>query len=140
MAKVENIVSIKEAGGDLEQIAMIIEHTDPSFTVYSGDDSLTLPVLAIGGNGVVSVASHIVGEKMKEMIQTFLAGDYKHAAAIHRKLLPIMKGLFLAPNPTCVKYALKLIGIDVGSVRLPLVDLTRKEQEQLKEIVNRIKN
>ena len=92
--------------------------------MYSGDDGFTLPVLAIGGAGVVSVASHIIGNEMQEMIQAFLAGDHRKAAKLHQKLLPLMKGLFKAPSPVPVKTALQIKGINVGSVRLPLVPLT----------------
>lgn len=138
LSQIDNIVSVKEASGNLEQIAEIIEGTDDSFSVYSGDDSLTLPLLAIGGNGVVSVSSHIVGKQMQEMMNEFLNGEIVKAAKIHRKLLPIMQGLFLAPNPTCVKYALQLQGIDVGDVRLPLISLTDEEKETIKQLLCRI--
>lgn len=138
LSQIDNIVSVKEASGNLEQIVEIIEGTDDSFSVYSGDDSLTLPLLAIGGNGVVSVSSHIVGKQMQEMMNEFLNGEIVKAAKIHRKLLPIMQGLFLAPNPTCVKYALQLQGIDVGDVRLPLISLTDEEKETIKQLLCRI--
>ncbi len=127
LSEIENIVCIKEASGDLDAMANIIENTPEDFLLYSGDDSLTLPVLAIGGHGVVSVASHVIGNEMKEMMNAFQGGDTKTAAAIHRQLLPIMKSLFIAPNPTPVKAALGMIGQNVGSVRLPLVPLTETE-------------
>ncbi|OLO40946.1 4-hydroxy-tetrahydrodipicolinate synthase [Alkalihalophilus pseudofirmus] len=136
LSKVSNIVSVKEASGDLEQMAAIIDKTNNDFTLYSGDDSITLPSLAIGGNGVVSVASHIIGNELQEMTEAFLSGNINKAASLHRKYLPIMKGLFLTPNPTSVKVALHLRGLDVGSVRLPLVSLTKEERERLYEILN----
>ncbi|WP_209122332.1 4-hydroxy-tetrahydrodipicolinate synthase [Alkalihalobacillus sp. BA299] len=136
LSKVNNIVSIKEASGDLEQMAAIIEKTEDNFTLYSGDDSLTLPSLAIGGNGVVSVASHIIGNELQEMVRSYQAGNISKAAMLHRKLLPVMKGLFLTPNPSSVKEALLIKGIDVGSVRLPLVPLSQVEREILYEIIN----
>lgn len=135
LSRIDNIVAVKEASGHLEQIATIIENTDDSFSVYSGDDSLTLPILALGGSGVVSVSSHIIGEEMQQMISAYQNGNVKKAAAIHRKMLPIMQALFLAPNPTCVKYALHLQGMDVGNVRLPLIPLTIDEEEKLKQIL-----
>ncbi|MCG6180874.1 dihydrodipicolinate synthase family protein, partial [Anoxybacillus sp. LAT_33] len=107
------------------------------FMLYSGDDGLTLPVLAIGGKGVVSVASHIIGNEMKEMIEAFMSGDNKKAATIHQQLLPIMKALFAAPSPVPVKTALQLKGLDVGSVRLPLVPLTEQERLQLMHVLQR---
>ncbi|MED5043039.1 4-hydroxy-tetrahydrodipicolinate synthase, partial [Geobacillus stearothermophilus] len=96
LAAIPNIVAVKEAGGNLEAMAEIIERTPDDFQLYSGDDSLTLPVLAIGGAGVVSVASHIIGNEMQQMIRAFQAGDHQAAAALHRKWLPLMKGLFAA--------------------------------------------
>lgn len=118
LSKIDNIVSVKEASGDLDQAAEIIENTSDDFTLYSGDDGLTLPVLSIGGDGIVSVASHVIGNEMQEMIQAFEQGDTKKAAKIHRKLLPVMNGLFEAPSPTPVKAALKTKGIQPGGVRL----------------------
>lgn len=127
LSKIDNIVAVKEASGDLEQMAEIIEGTDEDFKVYSGDDGLTLPLLAIGGDGVVSVASHIVGNEMQQMIVAYEEGRGKEAAKMHRKLLPVFNALFSAPNPVPLKYALKEFGIDAGKVRLPLVALEDTE-------------
>ncbi|WP_026671850.1 4-hydroxy-tetrahydrodipicolinate synthase [Alkalihalobacterium bogoriense] len=135
LSKIKNIVATKEASGDLDAMARIIAETDDNFTLYSGDDSLTLPVLSIGGAGVVSVASHIIGNEMQDMVASFLQGHVQHAALLHRQLLPTMKALFSAPNPTPVKAALELKGISVGSVRLPLVPLTEEEVQQLQAII-----
>jgi 4-hydroxy-tetrahydrodipicolinate synthase len=129
LAKIKNITAVKETSGDLDQMASIIENTADDFFVYSGDDSLTLPALSIGADGVVSVVSHVAGREMQRMIQAFIAGNVESAAQIHRSLLPVMKAMFHAPNPTCVKYALQVIGIDVGGIRLPLVPLTKDEQK-----------
>lgn len=131
LSKISNIVAVKEASGDLNAMTKIIAGTDEEFILYSGDDSLTIPVLAIGGQGIVSVASHVIGNEMQEMVQSFLSGNYKEAARQHQQLLPIMEGLFTAPNPTPVKTALQLKGLDVGSVRLPLVPLTEYERNSL---------
>ncbi|WP_057763258.1 4-hydroxy-tetrahydrodipicolinate synthase [Cytobacillus praedii] len=131
LSKLPNIVAVKEASGDLNAMAKIIAGTDEDFLLYSGDDALTIPVLAIGGYGIVSVASHVIGNEMQEMLQAFLNGDNKKAASIHRELLPIMEGLFAAPSPTPVKTALQLKGLNVGSVRLPLVPLTEQERTAL---------
>lgn len=121
LSKVKNIQAIKEASGNLEQMAAIIEGTDDGFAVYSGDDSLTLPLLAIGGNGVISVAAHVVGNEMQKMIAAFTKGRTKEAASMHRALVPLFSALFSAPNPVPVKYALEKSGVNVGGVRLPLV-------------------
>lgn len=136
LSKIENIVAMKEASGNLDQITAIISETSDDFLVYSGDDGLALPVLAVGGNGVVSVAAHVVGNEIKQMITAFFAGNYKEAAKLHQKLLPIVKTLFMAPNPTPVKTALQLKGIDVGSVRLPLIPLTDSEKQLLAKILS----
>lgn len=136
LSEIDNIVSVKEASGNLDAMAEIIERTKDGFVLYSGDDSLTLPVLAIGGKGIVSVASHIVGDAMKEMIEAFNRGDIEKAGAIHRKLLPTFKALFSAPSPAPLKAVLNLTGIPVGDVRLPLVPLNEEQVEVLKQHIN----
>jgi 4-hydroxy-tetrahydrodipicolinate synthase len=128
LAKLPNVVCVKEASGNLSQIAKIIEHAPEGFEVYSGDDGLTLPVLSIGGVGVVSVASHIVGAQMQEMIRAFFAGKMDAAAALHRKLLPVFEGLFAFPSPVPTKTALEKMGVAVGGVRLPLVPPSDEER------------
>ncbi|MEH7419328.1 4-hydroxy-tetrahydrodipicolinate synthase [Neobacillus drentensis] len=135
LSEIHNIVAIKEASGNLDAMAEIIRNTPDHFSLYSGDDGLTLPVLAIGGTGVVSVASHIIGNEMQDMITQFKNGQLEEAAAVHRKLLPLMKGLFAAPNPTPVKAALNMTGIRVGDVRLPLVPLTNEEKLTLEKLL-----
>jgi 4-hydroxy-tetrahydrodipicolinate synthase len=135
LSEIKNIVAIKEASGDLDAMAQIISHTPSHFTLYSGDDSLTLPVLAIGGAGIVSVASHIIGNDMQEMIKAFKNGDVNLAASIHRSLLPTMKGLFAAPNPSPVKAALNMTGIYVGDVRLPMLPLNFEEERALQRVL-----
>lgn len=133
LSEVENIVCIKEASGSLDAMSQIIEQTPTDFLLYSGDDGLTLPSMAIGGVGVVSVAAHVIGNEMKEMIDSFTTGNTARAAQIHRELLSIMKALFAAPNPVPVKTALAMQGLSVGSVRLPLVPLSDEEYYALQE-------
>ncbi len=135
LSKVPNIVAVKEASGDLNAMTKIIAETDDDFVLYSGDDGLTLPVLSIGGVGVVSVASHVIGNEMQQMIHAFLTGNINEAATLHQQLLPIIKGLFEAPSPVPVKTALQLIGMDVGSVRLPMVPLTEQERTTLAKLL-----
>lgn len=137
LSKIENIVCIKEASGDLDQVSKIIENTNDDFYVYSGDDGMTLPILSIGGKGVVSVASHIIGKDMKEIVTSYQQGKVNQAAKTHRKVLPIIKGLFMAPSPTPVKAALAIKGINVGSVRLPLVELSETEKTVLTHLLER---
>ncbi|EAD5764951.1 TPA: 4-hydroxy-tetrahydrodipicolinate synthase [Listeria innocua] len=135
LAKLPNIIGVKESSGNLDNISKIIAETSDDFLVYSGDDSLTLPILAVGGNGVISVASHVVGNEMQEMMQAFESGDVKKAASIHRSLLPLMNGLFSVPNPAPTKYLLNQQGISVGHVRLPLVDLNAEQGTKLQAIL-----
>ncbi|MBZ5199949.1 4-hydroxy-tetrahydrodipicolinate synthase [Planomicrobium chinense] len=136
LSQIDNIVSIKEASGNLDAAAEIIERTADSFTLYSGDDSLTLPILSIGGNGIVSVAAHIIGNEMKDMITNFRNGNNTAAAAAHRGLLPVMNALFAAPNPVPVKTALNLSGVEVGGVRLPMIPLNEQETLTLRQVLS----
>lgn len=135
LAQMDNVFAIKEASGDLEQISQIINETPEDFLVYSGDDSMTLPILSVGGHGVVSVAGHIIGEKIRDMIDDFIRGKVGEAAALHRKLMPVFKGMFISTNPIPVKTALNLLGKNVGTVRLPLIAMTGPQQESLKDIL-----
>lgn len=136
LSEIDNITALKEASGDLAHTAKVIANTEDSFHVYSGDDSMTLPIMAIGGSGVVSVASHLIGQELGRMIQAYLAGNVRQAAAVHQQYLPVMQGVFLAPSPAPVKAALELCGIEVGSVRPPLIELSVVELEQLKKVLH----
>jgi 4-hydroxy-tetrahydrodipicolinate synthase len=138
LSEIDNIVAVKEAGGDLDAMTEIISKTSEDFALYSGDDGLTIPILSIGGNGIVSVASHIIGNEMQQMVGEFFEGNVSAAAKSHQKLLPIMKGLFTSPSPTPVKTALQLRGLDVGSVRLPLIPLSEAERTKLSQLINTI--
>lgn len=120
LSQIDNIVGTKEASGNLSQIARIISEADKDFLVYSGNDHDTLPILSIGGYGVISVASHLVGLQIKDMINSFLEGKIEEAARIHRRLLPLFDVLFIASNPIPIKYALNQAGFKVGKPRLPL--------------------
>ncbi|WP_243289823.1 4-hydroxy-tetrahydrodipicolinate synthase [Bacillus sp. FJAT-47783] len=135
LSEIENIVAVKEASGNLEAITKIISETNDDFDLYSGDDGLTLPIMSVGGKGVVSVASHIIGDEMKEMVEAFIEGNVNKAAQLHQRLLPTMKQLFAAPSPVPVKTALQLKGLDVGSVRLPLVPLSTEERNELIDVL-----
>lgn len=133
LSEIKNITSIKEASGNLDAMSEIISRTPDDFTLYSGDDGLTLPVLSIGGTGVISVASHVLGSEMLDMIKLFKAGNVQEAAAAHRALLPRMRALFTAPSPSPVKAALNLTGVPVGGVRLPMIPLTDDQTRELQE-------
>ena len=139
LSKIPNIVALKDASGNLEGMTEIISGTDSNFAVYTGEDALTLPTLAIGGAGVISVASHVIGNEMQAMIRHFYKGNHREAALIHQSILPVIKALFASPNPTPVKAALNLTGVPVGGVRLPLVPLNDEEVKSLQQVLKVIK-
>ena len=126
LSEIGNIVGIKEASANLEQIAKIIDGTNKDFLVYSGNDSDTLPILALGGCGVISVISHLVGFQVKELLEKFLSGKADEAATIHRRLLPLVDAMFVVSSPSPTKYALNRLGFRVGKPRLPLVETDEK--------------
>ncbi|MCZ8532730.1 4-hydroxy-tetrahydrodipicolinate synthase [Psychrobacillus psychrodurans] len=130
LSQIPSIKFLKEANGNLDQMTRILSETKGNLEVYSGDDSLTLPLLAIGGSGIISVASHVVGNEMHEMIEAFRTGNHTEASRIHQSLLPLIQALFKHPNPIVVKYALSKVGIDAGSLRLPLVDMAESEKRE----------
>jgi len=123
LSQIENITGVKEASGDLVQIAQIIEGAQPGFRVWSGDDQNALPILGVGGYGVISVVAHLAGAQMRDIVQSYVAGNVDEAARIHRRLLPLMTVLMTAAgNPPGVKHALNRLGFPVGTPRLPLVE------------------
>ena len=132
-----NIVAVKQSNADLDLISDIKSLCPADFTVYSGDDSLTLPMMSLGANGVISVASHIVGKEIKEMITAFNTGDNKKALNIHLKLYPIFKKLFMAPNPVPVKEALSRFGMIKNFVRNPLITLDEDEKKELYSVIDK---
>lgn len=130
LAKIDNIVAIKEASGSLEQVSVLKTLVPDDFLIYSGDDALTLPILSVGGAGVVSVVSHLVGREIKAMISAFCAGKTQEALETHLQLMPLFKAMFLTTNPVPVKRALEFVGFETGPVRLPLADLTEAEADR----------
>jgi 4-hydroxy-tetrahydrodipicolinate synthase len=133
LAKIENIVALKEASGNIVQFAEIIRRVPKDFLVYSGDDSMVLPAMSIGAYGVVSVAAHIVGSEMREMIDSFVSKDTEKAKDIHLELLNIFKNLFIIANPIPVKAALNMVGVNVGGLRLPLTEAREKVLNVIRE-------
>ena len=138
LAEIENIVAIKEASGNLEQACQIRCLTPPSFAIYSGEDALTLPMLTVGGVGVVSVAAHLVARDMQKMLQAFKQGNNDLATEIQLKLFPLHQILFATTNPIPIKYALNLQGWQVGGLRLPLCELQLNLQEKLKTVLHNL--
>jgi 4-hydroxy-tetrahydrodipicolinate synthase len=126
LSHIDNIVGIKEASGNLDQIAKIINGTGKDFMVYSGNDGDTFHILAMGGYGVISVVSHLVGNQMREMIEKMVSGKMSEAATIHHRLLPLINALFVVSNPIPIKYALNHVGFRAGKPRLPLTEPDEK--------------
>jgi len=139
LSHIDNIIGIKEASGNLGAISKIISNTREDFLVWSGNDSDTLPILTLGGYGVVSVASHLVGNQIKEMIDTFINGKTDKAASIHRHLMPLVNALFIVSNPIPVKYALNYIGFNVGKPRLPLTEPDEKSAAVIRDTLKNYK-
>lgn len=138
LARVPNIVAVKEASGNLDQVTDICRGAPEGFQVLSGDDSMTLPVLAVGGSGIVSVASHVAGVEIKAMCRSYREGNVSSAAALHQRLLPLFKVLFITANPIPVKAALAMAGRDVGPCRLPLSTLTAAELAAVKGVMEEL--
>lgn len=135
LSELRNIVALKEASGNIDQVSHLLG-LKPDFRVYSGDDSLTLPMLSVGAQGVVSVACHLAAADMKKMIRAYKEGRVDEARSIHLKLWPLFKVLFIASNPTPVKAALRLTGFPVGPLRPPLCDPSERETDQIRKVLN----
>ena len=133
-----NIAAVKEASGNLEQVSDIIRSVRPGFHVYSGDDMLTLPIMALGGTGVISVAGHIVGREMQQMMEAFVSGDIRTAREIHLRLVPFFQVIFITTNPIPIKTAVNLLGLDAGPLRLPLVEASAGELARLRQTMTDI--
>jgi 4-hydroxy-tetrahydrodipicolinate synthase len=125
------IRAVKESSGDLMQIAEIAARLSDDFDVYSGDDHLALPTAAVGGCGVVSVASHVAGRDIRAMLAAYACGDNDSASALHARLLPLIRALFAVSSPIPVKAAMRHFGFEAGSCRLPLCDLTPEQERAL---------
>jgi len=138
LSKIDNIVAIKEASGNLDQISQISATTPRDFGIYAGDDSLCLPLLAVGGSGVVSVASHMVGGQLQQMITDFKNGKVEAAQQTHLKLFPLFKALFFSTNPIPIKTALRLQGWKVGPLRSPLSGLNPELEGKLKDVLTNL--
>lgn len=135
LAQIENIVALKESSGNMNQMTELTRVLPDSMTVYSGDDSLTLPMMALGAKGVISVVSHLAGNRIKEMIDNYYSGNVEAARHIHCELYPLFKGLFMATNPVPVKEAMNMLGMDVGPFRLPLTGLTEGQRIDLTKLL-----
>ena len=137
LSQIDNIIGIKEASGNMDQVAKIIDKAGDDFLVWSGNDNDTFPILALGGYGIISVASHLVGNQMQEMISSFVEGKVDEAAKLHRRLLPLFNMLFIVSNPMPVKYALNVVGFNAGKPRLPLIEPDEKSAAQIRELLGK---
>ncbi|MDR2492859.1 MAG: 4-hydroxy-tetrahydrodipicolinate synthase [Coriobacteriales bacterium] len=135
---VPNIIAIKEASGKLDQITEIISNAPEGFAVYSGDDEMTLPLMGLGGWGVISTIGNVAPARMKQIVEASAAGDHTKALSAHLRLQPLMKELFVMANPIMVKEAMRLSGFDCGGVRLPLVDAPSERSAKLAEVMRAV--
>lgn len=133
LAEIPNIVGVKESSGNLEQMSRVLQLTKGKFTLLSGDDALTLPVLAIGGTGVISVAANLVPRDMADMVEAFQAGRHEDAIQRHQRLLPLVKALFLETNPIPAKTAMGMLGLIEPGLRLPLCPMSEANEERLRQ-------
>lgn len=138
LATVPTIIGVKDAAGDIAGTARLRAEAPSDFEIWSGDDALTLPMLAVGARGVISVASHLVGERISEMIAAHEKGDVEGASAINRELMPLFDVLFITANPIPLKAALAMAGLPAGPVRLPLVDATEQERAKVRAVLARL--
>jgi len=135
---VENIVGLKQANADLSQAATVIDGAPDGFEVLSGDDELTLPMMGLGGTGVISVVSHVAGSRFKEMVEGVASGNHTRALRIHLELMPLMKALFMTSNPIMVKKALALQGFPVGGCRLPLIEASSEQTAEMERVMRHV--
>jgi len=139
LSHIDNIIGVKEASGNLDAISKIISNAREDFLIWSGNDGDTLPILTLGGYGVISVASHLVGSQIKKMIDAFIDGKIDEAANIHHRLLPLINAIFIVSNPVPLKYALNHVGFNVGKPRLPLVEPDEKSAAIIKDTLKKYK-
>ncbi len=135
----KTVHALKDSTGNVDQASDIASAAREDFLVYSGDDNLTLPFLSIGASGVISVASHVIGSQIMAMQNAFFAGKLDAARELHYQCMPMFKGLFIAPNPTCVKYVLAKMGLCTEHLRLPLVPLDSKQRESMDSLISTYK-
>ena len=138
IAEIEQVVGDKESSGDLEQTSEVIARCPDDFSVLCGDDALTLPMLAIGARGVISVASNVAPTETVNLVRAFRGGDVEHARRAHYRLLPLFERLFCETNPIPVKAALELMGRIGPEIRLPLLPLSQANRERLEVVLKEL--
>lgn len=135
LSQIDNVVALKEASGNMDQMSELVNSTQEDFIIYSGDDSLTLPMMSLGAQGVVSIASHVVGREISDMIAAYIAGNIREAARIHARLFPVFKVLFITSNPVPLKESLRLLGKDSGILRGPLCPPSEGECSEIARVL-----
>lgn len=138
LAALPNIAAVKEASGNLSQVSEIYEKAPKDFLIYSGDDALTLPVMSVGGVGIISVAAHIVGRRIQEMVNAFCRGDLVSAIRINNEINPLNRALFINSNPIMAKAACNLLGFKVGGMRLPMIEASPAELKIMQEVLKQL--
>ena len=139
LSQIDNIIGLKEASGNMEQVSYTVSRARKGFTIWSGNDSDTFSLMTLGGYGVISVISHLVGKQIKEMIDNIVSGKFNEAVGIHSRLLPLVNAMFVVSNPIPVKYALNHVGFRVGKARLPLTEPDEKSAELIRDTLKNYK-
>jgi 4-hydroxy-tetrahydrodipicolinate synthase len=139
LSRIDNIVGVKEASGDMGLVSQTLDNAGEDFLIWSGNDNDTFHIMALGGYGTIGVATHLVGKQIKQMMESILNSKIAEAAAIHRRLLPLVDVLFIEPNPTPVKYALNHLGFNLGKPRLPLVEPSEKSAAIIRDTLKKYK-
>jgi len=139
LSKIDNIIGVKEANGNMEHVAKTINSAREGFLIWSGNDNDTFPIMALGGYGVIGVTTHLVGKQYKKMMELLLEGKVFESAAIHRSLVTLVNAMFICPNPAPVKYALNHLGFRVGKPRLPLIEPDEKSAATIRETLKKYK-
>ena len=139
LAEIKNIIGVKEASGSTEQTSDILRLTNGKFTVLSGDDALTVPLMAIGAKGVIATIGNAMPREIHELAAAGLAGDFERARQLHYKMLPLMRTLFIETNPICIKQALAFMGKCCNELRMPLVPMTAPAAEKLKAAMKELR-
>lgn len=136
LCEFDSIVAVKEASGDIAQVSEIHRRCGDRISILSGDDGLTLPMLACGGSGVVSVVGNFIPDRMSAMVAAFLNGELQEARTLHEAIMPIAQSMFLETNPSPVKTAMNYLGLDAGTLRLPMVEMTEDNKKKLISVLN----
>ncbi|MBI3931512.1 MAG: 4-hydroxy-tetrahydrodipicolinate synthase [Chloroflexi bacterium] len=139
LSKIDNIIGVKEASANMEHVAKTLNSTREGFLIWSGNDNDTFPIMALGGYGVIGVTTHLVGKQYKKMMDLLLSGKIAEAAAIHRRLIPLVNAMFISSNPAPLKYALNHLGFYVGKPRLPLIEPDEKSAAVIKDTLKNYK-